>query len=74
MQTVTPSFSFEKLSTEERIKLIGELWDSLDPDDAAPITEELAAELDRREAEADASPEEGVPWETVLKEARDRLR
>ena len=74
MQTVTPSFSFENLSTEERIKLIGELWDSLDPDDAAPITEELAAELDRRVAEADASPEEGVPWETVLKEARDRLR
>ena len=55
MQTVTPSFSFEHLSTEERIKLIGELWDSLDPDDAAPITEELAAELDRRVAKADAS-------------------
>lgn len=71
---MTPSFDIEKLTVTERIALMGELWDSLDPDDAAPITEELAAELDRRVAEADASPEEGVPWETVLKEARDRLR
>lgn len=74
MQTVTPSFSFEGMSAEERIALIGELWDSLEPEVAAPITDELAAELDRREAEADASPGEGVPWENVVQELRDRLR
>ena len=62
------------MSCAERIALIGELWDSLDPDMAAPITDELAAELDRRVAEADASPEEGVPWKTIVQEMRDRLR
>jgi len=52
----------EQLTAQERVELIGYLWDSLDPATAAPITPALAAELDRREAEADADPEAGQPW------------
>ena len=36
----------ESLTAEERIALIGRLWDSLDPAAAAPLTPSLAAELD----------------------------
>jgi len=51
---MTPMISVEQLTAEERVELIGRLWDSLDPAVAAPMTPELAEELDRREAEADA--------------------
>jgi putative addiction module component (TIGR02574 family) len=49
----------DALSAEERIELMGRLCDSLDPAAAAPIASALAAELDRREAEADADPTAG---------------
>ena len=45
-----PAFDIAKLSTEERLQLIEELWDSLGPDerDALPLTAEQQEELDRR--------------------------
>ena len=49
------AFPVDPLSAEEQIELMGQLWDSLDLVIAAPISGELAAELDRREAEADAA-------------------
>ena len=65
---------FDQLTADERIELIGKLWDSLDPAVAAPITPALAAELARREAEADASPEEGEDWPHIRDELRKKLR
>ena len=66
--------SVAALSVDERIELIGVLWDSLEPSEAAPISTELAAELARREAEADADPDGGVSWEALQAELRARLR
>ncbi len=63
----------DDLTAEERIELIGKLWDSLDPAVAAPITPALAAELDRREAEADAAPEAGDAWSNIKDELRKKL-
>lgn len=57
---VERSQSLESLTAEERIALIGRLWDSLDPAVAAPLTPSLAADLDDREAEADAHPDAGI--------------
>ena len=71
---VNNSSTFEELTAEERIALIGRLWDSLDAAVAAPMSAELAAELDRREAEADADPTAGAPWETLKAELRSRLK
>jgi putative addiction module component (TIGR02574 family) len=70
----SPRVAVELLTPEERIALIGELWDSLDPHIAAPITPSLAAELDRRETEADAQPEAGEAWVEVEMRLRERLR
>jgi putative addiction module component (TIGR02574 family) len=71
---VDKSSTLESLTAEERIALIGRLWDSLDPAAAAPLSPALAAELDRREAEADADPEAGIPWTALRDELRARLR
>lgn len=64
----------DNLTSEERIELMGRLWDSLDPADAAPITSALAAELDRREAEADATPDQGSPWPELRDQLEKRLK
>jgi putative addiction module component (TIGR02574 family) len=68
------SIAIDDLTAEERIELIGKLWDSLDPALAAPITPALAAELDRREAEADAASEAGDAWPEIRDELRKKLR
>ena len=67
------TFPLESLSAEERIALIGRLWDSLEPSAAAPVTPELAAELVRREIEADTTPAAGVPWAELRADLQSKL-
>lgn len=59
-----------KLSVDERIQLVEDIWDSIaaDPRDLA-IPDEHLEELDRRLDEAAANPGQGWPWSEV----RDRL-
>jgi putative addiction module component (TIGR02574 family) len=59
----------DMLSDEQRLRLIGEIWDSLSIANT-PIPESHREELDRRLAAADADPTAGRPWEEV----RARLR
>ncbi len=55
-----------KLPLAERIRLVELIWDSIAAvPEAVPISDELAAELDRRLAEFEADPEGGSPWEEV---------
>ena len=67
---VDRSPALESLTAQERIVLMGRLWYSLDPAAAAPLTAELA----RREAEADADPDAGIPWDALRDELQARLR
>jgi putative addiction module component (TIGR02574 family) len=62
------------LTAEERIELIGKLWESLDSALVAPLTPALAAELDRREAEADTAPDAGQSWPEIRDDLRKKLR
>ncbi len=71
---VERSQALESLTAEERIALIGRLWDSLDPAAAAPVSPALATGLDRREAEADAGPDASIPWAALRDELRARMR
>lgn len=64
----------DDLTAEERIELIGRLWDSLDPAAAAPITDAVATELDRREAEADSDPQGGELWPNIKATLKKKLR
>ncbi|MDN5844386.1 MAG: addiction module protein [Alcaligenaceae bacterium] len=55
-----------KLPVEERIRIVEEIWDSV-ADDAPQVELQpwQAEELDRRIAEFEANPTEGVPWAEV---------
>ena len=68
------SIPLDDLTAEQRIELMGRLWDSLDPATAAPVTDALGAELDRREAEADSDPRDGEPWTEIKATLRKKLR
>ena len=62
------------LPLDERIKLAQELWDGLadvghDPD----LTPEQATELDRRLADFEKNPREGIPWEEVEADLNKRF-
>ncbi len=62
------------LSIEQRLELIGELWDGIpDSIEALPVPEWHREELDRRSAEADANPDAAIPWEEVKRLLREKL-
>jgi putative addiction module component (TIGR02574 family) len=67
------TIDIDRLSPEERLDLIGRLWDSLDADDL-PLTPAQAAELDRRLATADADLAESEPWETLRAELATKYK
>jgi putative addiction module component (TIGR02574 family) len=69
MTPTIQDLGIDRLSSEHRLRLLGEIWDSLCVE-SVPIPESHRAELDRRIAAADADPAAGMPWEDV----RARLR
>ena len=64
----------DDLTAEERIELMGRLWDNLDSALAAPISPDVVAELDFREAEADSAPDEGYPWSDIRHDLQKKLK
>jgi putative addiction module component (TIGR02574 family) len=69
----TPKFDFSHLSPAERLTLIEELWDSIEPTEAVPLSPELVEELEARSAQAEADPTGGRPWDEVYRELKKRL-
>ena len=61
------------LSVQERLDLLGDLWDSLAPEEV-PVTDEQRAELDRRLVDLEADSDLGIPQEEVLRRIRGRER
>ncbi len=70
MSPTLQELGIDRLSNQERLRLIGEIWESITPIDQLEIPESHREELDRRLAAADADPGAGRPWEEV----RARLR
>ena len=61
------------LTVDQRIELIGELWDSIpDSIDAMPVPDWHREELDRRLTSADADPQASIPWEQVKKRLNNK--
>jgi putative addiction module component (TIGR02574 family) len=69
MTPTIQDLGIDRLDREQRLRLIGEIWDSLSIENTA-IPESHREELDCRLAAADADPTAGRPWEEV----RARLR
>ena len=63
----------ESLTTEERLALLGDIWDSLKPE-AVPVTDAQREELDRRLDDLEGDRDLGIPWEDVARKIRERTR
>ncbi|QDU23323.1 addiction module protein [Urbifossiella limnaea] len=55
----------DKLSVPDRLRLIGEIWDTLEPPAAVAETDELRDLIDARLDAADANPGVGSTWDEV---------
>ncbi len=67
-----PALDFTGLTPEQRLELIGQLWDSLDQ--APPLSPEDRAELERRSRDLDANPNEGIDAARAIELLNARLR
>ncbi len=62
-----------RLTPQERLDLIGALWDSLTPEDV-PLSPAQETELERRMATFEADKPGAVAWETIDAELARRSR
>ncbi|MFO0798053.1 MAG: addiction module protein [Gemmataceae bacterium] len=62
----------DKLSVPDRLRLIGEIWDTLEPPEAVAETDELRDLIDARLDEADANPGAGSTWDEVKARIKGR--
>ena len=74
-----PGFDYRSLSVDERLALVGDIWDSIADEansnpDLLPLSAAERAELDRRIAEWEANPDSGIAMDEVLEGIRARLR
>ena len=67
------TLDFSRMTSAEKLDLIGELWDSIEADNV-PLTAEQAAELDRRYATLDTDIKQGRDAFTVYDELTTRYR
>jgi len=62
------------MNIDDRIRLVDAIWEGIEAEQPVPeLTEAQKRELDRRLADAEASPEDEVPWEEVNAEIKARL-
>lgn len=62
-----------RLPVADRIQLFDAIWDTLPEDSLPPLSDEWAAEIQKRSAEYDAGGVQTVPWDQVKAEALSRL-
>jgi putative addiction module component (TIGR02574 family) len=62
------AIDISRLSKEERLRLLEDLWDSFvqNPEDL-PLTDAQRNELDRRIESMERDPSAAIPWEEVLR-------
>jgi putative addiction module component (TIGR02574 family) len=68
------SLGIDQLTRDERLVLVQDIWDTIAAEPHPPLLNEAQRrELERRVAEADAAPDDVVPWEHVKAQALRRL-
>jgi len=53
----------DKLSTDDRLQLVEDIWNSLEAEQLPPLTEIQLTELERRIANYEAHPKSASSWE-----------
>jgi putative addiction module component (TIGR02574 family) len=59
------------LPISDRLHVVERLWDSIPPDCPVEVSPEQRAELQRRIADHEQSPEQLLTWDEVLDRLRD---
>ena len=67
------NIDIKSLTPQERLALLEEIWDSLEPEDV-PVTDAQCRELDRRLDELELDRDLGIPWDQVLRQIQERPR
>jgi putative addiction module component (TIGR02574 family) len=62
-----------ELTPAERIQLVQDLWDSIEPEEMPPLTAEQKQEMERRYAEHVRNPETASRWDDVKARLLARL-
>jgi len=71
----TPAIDIDRLSPEQRLHLLEELWESLRKDPhTLPLTQAHREELDHRLDELDNGDMATIPWEEVKRHIQVRKR
>ncbi|MEZ6056428.1 MAG: addiction module protein [Planctomycetaceae bacterium] len=65
MRPTLQELGIDQLSSAERLRLIGDIWDSLSPLTETEVPTSHLEELDHRLDDANASPETSRPWNEV---------
>ena len=66
MNATLQQLGIDRLGVEERLDLIGLIWDSIPEAHQPPVLPDWhRRELEQRCAAADAAPDAGIPWEVV---------
>jgi putative addiction module component (TIGR02574 family) len=66
--------AIRQMGIDDRIRLVQAIWDEIAADQYPDLTDSQREELDRRLADDDVNPNEGIPWEVVKAEAQPRSR
>ena len=75
MAVTVKSLGIDNLNVEDRLALIGELWDSISSEtETLPLSAELKNELDRRLKDAELNPSSSKSWDQVKEDTLSRLK
>jgi putative addiction module component (TIGR02574 family) len=75
MPPTVRSLGIDKLTRDQRLALVQEIWDTIVAEQQPPLLSEAQRhELARRVAEDDATPDDVIPWEQVKAQALARLK
>ncbi len=75
MATKMRELGIDRLSMDERLELMHEIWDSIAAEPGRThLTDSQRKELERRLAEHEANPEDLIPWEEVKAQALARFQ
>ena len=66
MSEAMKKLGIDRLSAEQRLSLIEEIWESLD-EPSVPLSDAQRAELEGRLADHEANPQDVIPLEEVRK-------
>jgi putative addiction module component (TIGR02574 family) len=73
MKTIDLADQIRQLSVDERIRLIGDIWEGIHADsEPPPLTEAQRSELARRMDEHKRDPSSAIPWEEAFAKLSER--